>query len=45
MVSASVPTAVPDVGQAVVVEDAVVQLVEVVHEDLVVPLDESVHAV
>ena len=42
---ASVPAAVPTAGQAVEVADAVVQLVEVVHAVLVVPLDDSVSAV
>ena len=44
-VPAAVPVAVPAAGQAVEVEDVVVQLVEVVHVGLVVPLDGSVSAV
>ena len=42
---AAAPAAVPAAGQAVAVADAVVQLVEVVHVGLVVPLDGSASAV
>ncbi len=44
-VPAAVPAVVPAAGQAVEVEDVLVQLVEVVHLNLVVPLDGSASAV
>ena len=44
-VPAAVPAVVPAARQAVEVEDVLVQLVEVVHLTLVVPLDGSASAV